>query len=223
MNAEMLGQVGPQVLSDGTTGTVRQGKSAELIIQQLHGRMYEQCARGNLYTFGVSNTALVAANAIVTGLTATAQPVLGLWNPPTSNVNLAIYRAILVLTTVANTAVAPGGFMWLAAAGQQAITTGSVPFNCRTLLQTGSQAKVFSISTALTGLVGSLTALRALDIGVINAAGAATAASLMPSPQESLVDGTLIVPPGGVIAVMNQVSTTTLSYSTGLIWEEIPI
>lgn len=223
MEIEILGQVGPQTLSDGSNGTFRQGKSAELVFQQLHGRLYEQCYRGNLYTFGVSNTALVAANAIATGVTATAQPVLALWNPLSSTVNLVVWKALLSLTTVANSAVAPGGFMWLAANSQSAISTGSTPFNCKTFLQTGSQAKVFSISTALTGLVGSLANLRGCSIPVSNAAGAATAVTLTVGPQEELVDGSLIVPPGGVLALMNQVSTTTVSYTTGIVWEEVPV
>jgi hypothetical protein len=155
-------------------------------------------------------------------LTATATPVVGLWNPPTSLVNLVPYKAIANLTTVANTAVAPGGFMWCAATGVNAISTGTLGINGKTLTS-GGTGKGFSMTQPMTGLVGSLTANRASSIGCINAAGAATAVTLTPAETEELLEGTFIIPPGGFLGLFNQVSTTTCSYSTGLMWEEVPI
>lgn len=224
MQAEILGQVGPQVVSDGANSTFRQGKSAEQIIQQLHARFYEENYRNNLFTFGISSTALAAANAIATGLTSTAQPVIGLWNPATSPVNLVIIKAIVGITVLANSAVNPGGFMWLSATGQSLITTGSIPFSCKTLAQSGSFAKAFAMATALTGLSGSLSAIRAASLGTFNAVGPATAAPQAIGGQlEEIVDGAFIVPPGGVIAVMNQLSTTTVNLNSGILWAEVPI
>src|SRR5258708_28727444 len=101
-------QVGPQVLQDGTTPNLRSGRAGEVIAQPLHGMFYEQNYRGNMYSFGLSNTALVAANAIATGLTSSAQPVIGLYNPSTSLVNLVILKASIVSATIANTAASPG-------------------------------------------------------------------------------------------------------------------
>lgn len=217
----LQGQVGPQTVTDGSTPAVRLGKSGENIVQELHGRFYEQNYRGGMYTFGLSNTTLVAANAIATGLTATAQPVIGLYNPSTSLVNLVILQASIVQTTIANSAVAPGGFMWVYSAGNNAISTGSNPINCKTLAAAGSSAKAFACSTALTGLTNNLAVFRGTSIAPMNAAGNATAVTLTQGASVENVDGSIIIPPGGFIGIMNQVSTTTVSVSVGLLWEEV--
>lgn len=177
---------------------------------------------GDVYTFGISNTALVAENAIATGLTETAKPVIGLWNDVGTGINLVVTRATVVATTVANTAVAPGGFVWYKDDAETVITTGSTPVNCKTLKSAGSIAKAFAMSTALTGLVGSLTILRPSPITILNATGPSSAIT---QPQGTSVDeisGDIIVPPGGVLALMNQVSTTTVSLGVSITWVEIP-
>lgn len=220
---QLQGTVGPVTSGDGTNPNLRLGKTGEGIIQELHGRFYEQAVRGNMYSFGLSNTALVAANAIATGLSSSAQPVLGLYNPSTSLVNLVILQASIVTTTVAGTAVAPGGFMWVYSAGNPGISTGSTPINSKTLVAAGSSGKAFAISTPLTGLTNSLAVLRASGIASINAAGPATAISQALSNTVENVDGAIIVPPGGFVGLMNQLSTTTLSCSVGIVWEEVPV
>lgn len=216
-------QVGPQVTQDGTTPTIRSGKAGEIIVQELHGRFYEQNYRGNMYSFGLSNTALVAANAIATGLTSSAQPVIGLYNPSTSLVNLVVLQTSVVSTTIANSAVAPGGFMWVYSAGNPGVSTGSTPINAKTLVAAGSSAKAFAVSTALTGLTNNVAVFRGSGIATINAAGPATAITQPQSQTVENVDGSIIVPPGGVIALMNQVSTTTMSVSVSITWEEVPL
>lgn len=223
MGIKVTGRVGPSVLSDGTENEVRLGRFGGLCVQQTHGSYYEPASRGNLFTFGVGSTALAAANAVATGVTATAQPVIGVWNPLTSGVVLAISKVIVNTTVVANSAVNPGGFVWLVSTGQTGITAGSVPFSCKTLLQSGSNARAFALATPLTGLVGSLVTLRAAALGTINAAGPATAISQGIPDIEEKTDGGLIVPPGGVAVIMNQLSTTTVSVNVSIVWEEVNV
>ena len=55
------GRVGPDTLQDGAEAKFRQGKSAEQIIQQLHGRLYEANYRNALYSGGMGLTAINAA------------------------------------------------------------------------------------------------------------------------------------------------------------------
>jgi hypothetical protein len=222
----LWGQVGQNVQSVGSNPPIRQGRLSDVIVSELHGKFYEQNYNNNLFTaVGVSNTALVAANAIATGLTATAQPVIGIYNPAGSQVNLSIIKAYLTVSAIANTAVAPGGFMWCVSSSNAApLTLGSIPYNCKTLVQGGSSAKTFSVSQALTGLSNPLVAIRASEITTaLNAAGAATAVSIPQGQSVEYLDGAFIVPPGGVLALMNQVSTVTMSVSTGLLWEEVAL
>jgi hypothetical protein len=223
MSLDLEGQVGPSVLSDGVDAPLRLARSGSIVTDLLHGKFYETNFRNGLFMFGATSTALVNANAVATGVTATAQPIIGVWNPLSSKVNLVISKLILNTTVVANTAVAPGGFVWLGATGQGVITTGSTPISCATLVASGSFAKAFAFATALSGLSGSLTTLRAATISSINAAGPATAITQPTAPTEELVDGSLIVPPGGVLCVMAALATATISMNAGLIWEEVAI
>jgi hypothetical protein len=152
---------------------------------------------------------------------ASAQPIIGLWNGSGAK-NLVINTLFLNVTTIANTAVSPGGFMWLYSNNNVAISTGSSPINLATLSATASVAKAFAISTALTGMSNSLAILRPTGVETINAAGPGTAISQSTHGYEA-VDGGIIVPPLSVIAVMGALSTTTISVSAGLVWEEVPI
>lgn len=218
------GLVGPQNNSDGTINIVRTGKQGELTASQVHGRFYEQAYRGNLFTFGGADTALAAVNAVgTTG--ATAKPVIGLWNPLTSGKNLVILRAMVVFSTIGGTAVAPAGLLWVYSTGNGAVSTGSAPVACN-LSTAGSLTRGFATGTALTGLTNALALLRAAAIGpCLNAAGPATAIT---QPQANLVeevDGSIIVPPGGVIAIQvgADVSAHASNVSTGILWEEVPV
>lgn len=221
----LQGQIGPNgtASADGVNPPLRQGKQQDLIVSECHGRFYEQNYRGNMFSFGISNTALVAANAIATGVTATAQPIIGLYNPTNSGVNLVILQASLVISTVANSAVNPGGFMWVGSAGNNAISTGSVPISTKTLLASGSAARAFAVSTALTGLTTNLATIKGSSLTAFNAAGAVTAVSIPQGASLEQVDGSIIVPPGGVVALMNQLSTTTCNVTVGISWEEVPV
>lgn len=216
--------VGPQKAGDGQPVFARAGTLGDIIESNLHGKYFEQNMRGNVFQFGLSNTALVSQNAIATGLTATAQPVIGIWNPLGNPYVAVILKATVVVSTVANTAVSPGGFSWVYSTNNAAISTGSNPINGRTLAAAGSNMKAYAISTALTGLSNNLAFLRASAISsCVNAAGPGTAIPQAQGVPEELVDGSLIVPPGCVVGIMNQVSTTTISCSVGIVWEEVPL
>lgn len=218
-------QVGPTVNADGSNPVLRQTKTGELAVGDVHGRFYEQCYRGNIYTGGISNTALASTNAIATGVTSSATPVIGLYNPSTSSVNLVILQATIVISTAVASGVNPGGFMWVYSTGNTAVSTGSTPINTKTLVAAGSSAKFFAVSTALTGLTNSLAVLKACSIQPYNITGAATnVTGFIANPVDN-VDGSIIVPPGGVVGIMNQLSTNAAnpSVSVGIIWEEVAV
>lgn len=221
------GQVGPALLGDGvSTQPLRQGKLGEAIVSELHGRFYEQVYRGNVYSHGVSLTAL-SANTI--SLTATTTPILGVYNPGTSSVNLVILQASLVCyINTLTTPVGAGTFVWASSIGNNAISTGSTPLNRKTLGTTGSLAKGMCF-VALTGLTNNLVIFEAGDFssptgqtyGTIVAPTAGTSLTSVGGVQN--LDGSIIVPPGGVLALLNTTSTTTMSAAGRLLWEEVPL
>lgn len=225
------GTTGPLLTSDGATPNsgLRLGRLGDVIVSELHGRFYEQVFRGNVYSIGCGVTAL-SANTVT--LTASSTPILGVWNPTTSSVNLVMLQC--ALTVAANTLTAPvppGPFVWASSLSNSAISTGSAPFNRKTLASSGSQAKAFPGGVALTGLTNNTVIFETADLpnlsGLTNA-GTITAQTTTSNATAGAFgvqnfDGGLIVPPGGVLALLNTTSTTTYSVTGRLMWEEVPI
>lgn len=86
------GQVGPQQRNDGTTGTVRLGRSGESIVGFAGARYAEPVTRGAVY-----HAAMQAGGVLGTALTASAV-TLTLYNPAGSGVNLVLRHASIGLT-----------------------------------------------------------------------------------------------------------------------------
>lgn len=220
---QLQGQVGPVVLGDGVPGNFRIGRSGEAICGELHGRFYEQCYRGALYSAGSSSTAL-SANTIA--LSASATPIVGVWNPLNSPVNLVILQAALQMGISAASATAPGSLVWASSINNGVITTGASPFNRKTLATSGSFAKAFNGGVALTGLTNNLVIFEGADMqsGMAVTTASVPATVVVPSAVSvQNFDGQLIVPPGGVLALLNTVSTSALSVASRLLWEEVLI
>lgn len=218
----MQGQVGaPQSsMQAGANPTMRQGQLGDLIVSELHGKYYEQAYRGNLFSVGMTSTTLTA-NTIT--LSATTTPIVGVWNPATSLVNLVLLKAKCLITAAPANAGVTGAFVWASSAGNAAITTGLNPLNRKTLAQAGSSAKGFNISTALTGLTNALVIQHAAPFGALVAAQGAIASPFLSGDGVEEFDGSIIVPPGGVFALLNTVSNTTVNVASMLMWEEVPI
>ena len=112
------------------------------------------------------------------------------------------------------------------------MSAGLAPFNRKTLASSGSQAKAFNIGTAslLTGLTNNLTIFEGAG-DLLSPTGQTYGTIVAPTAGTSLtsfggvanVDGSIIVPPGGVLALLNTTSTTTMSVEGRLLWEEIPL
>ena len=223
---ELQGVAGIQQNSDGVLTALRSGKTGETMISELQGRFYEQTYRGNLYSIGCVLTPLSAATIL---LTASAQPIVGVWNPTTSGVNLVILQAALRAAVNNVTATAPGDFVWASSTGNVSLTAGLAPFNRKTMLNQGSQARAFALSTAslLTGLTNNVVVFEsAAELNTPIALNTTTSAAETPTPTAAAIqnfDGSLIVPPGGVLVLLNTVSTTTVSVGAHLKWEEVSV
>jgi hypothetical protein len=199
---------------------MRIGSLGDQITSNLHGQYYEQAVRGNLYSIGSSSVAL-SANTVT--LTATTTPIIGVYNPTGSGKNLVMLKGKTLITVAGNSAVAPGAFVWAVSINNPAISTGLTPLNHLTLAASGSIAKGFAGATALTGLTSNLVIQHAAAYGTLVAAQGATASPIISGDSVEEFDGALIIPPGGVLALLNTVSTTTVSVASMLMWEEVPI
>lgn len=227
--AIVQGIVGPptaaQSIGPAVGANIRLGQQADLIASELHGRFYEANYRYGLFS-GFVDTVALSANTIT--LVATATPIIGVWNPATSTVNLEILQiSVQAIVNTLTAPVEPGMFRLAASAGNGAITTGNAPINRRTLAASGSQAKFFTPSVALTGLTNNLVVISAGEFqsGTGQTHGTVgNTAPFAPSVGGTMnVDGSLIVPPGAVLALLNTTSTTTYSVAASILWNEVPV
>lgn len=224
----LQGIAGPQVFSDGAYGEVRLGRLGDAIVSELHGRLYEQTYRGNVFSGGMGLTAI--NNATFTSATtgATGTPITGVWNPPNSKVNLVILKAILGITTTAATTTGGGPFVWMTSnQASNAITTGNAPF-ARGGGAAGSQAKDMS-GVALTGLTGAMvvrngSALNGGSAASFSFVGTAVG-QFTPAGGSNLeeFDGSLIVPPGFVLGLYATTTPAAQSAVSAIIWEEVQV
>ena len=166
MQAQVIGQVGPQVLADGCGQVFRQGRGGEQVTQDLHGRFYEQTYRGNVYSGGMTATTISNATFTVATTDATATPITGLWNPAGSGVNAVIISAAVSVYISASTATGPGAFVWTYAAGNTltVIGTGTAAISNNTLLASGGKCRSMA-GAALTSKTNALAVLRGAGLG----------------------------------------------------------
>lgn len=97
MSVTVRGQVGPQVLSDGTEQAVRLGKTGEQSVADAHGKYYEANYRAGLFH------ACMSAGVIFPAPAATAANVMTLANPAGSGRNLVLISFDMVMTIIPGT------------------------------------------------------------------------------------------------------------------------
>jgi len=226
------GQVGPtstQSVAPGSTPPVRQGQLGDVIVSELHGRFYEQTYRGALFSGGIAAVTSISAATFTSATTgATATPILGLHNPTGSTVNCVVLQATLAITLTALQATGAGPYVWMTAPNTATLSVGvSTPFNRKTLTSFGSQAQYFN-GGALTGLNGTLVSRFGSGLSggaAYNASLLGTAVGFQPVLQaftENL-DGSIIVPPGYVLALMATTTPVAHSAVSNILWEEVPL
>jgi hypothetical protein len=228
MGQPASGIVGPQTVTDGQRAFARYGRQGDHLVSELHGRFYEQVARGNVYSFG---TKLQSLPANAGALDATSQPVLAVWNPPGSGLNLAILQ--IALASTINTFTTPAGYGMFVLASSTGNTgplaNSGAGFSRKTLSSGGGQGRGWAMSANLTGLtnnlvifqgLGELTCPSSLTYGTIVAPTSGT--TIASYGGVANIDGSIIVQPGTLLAVLIQAATTTFSVGGSIMWEEVP-
>jgi hypothetical protein len=233
-----IGSVGPSAQADGSTPAVRLGRTAELIVDELHGRFYETTFRGATYSNGMQLTSVsnatfgVAAATSATLATAAAStPILGLWNPASSSVTAVLLQAQVSMINTALQETGAGPLVWLVWPGQSAITLGAFGFNRKSLSVGGSQCKVLA-GVALTGLSSiqsattNIFATSAISPGALsNVSTLQTAAGLSPAAGNMVenFDGSVVIPPGGLIGLYASGTPVAWSAASSMLWEEVAV
>lgn len=221
-----LMRVGSMFGGSGSPVPFTAGVSGAQRIQDAHGRFADAAAAGRLFRGGATITAINNATFTIATTGATATPVIGLWNPLTSGKVLSVLQASLSVIMTAVAATGPGGFVWAVSRNNDVITTGSTPISSSTFAAAGSVAKFFA-GTALTGMVGTLVTMSGSALGggsAENASFTATAVAMqtIAVPSVENVDGSIQVPPGGVLALLATTTPVAHSAVPGILWEELP-
>lgn len=226
MALQISGQVGPQTVADGTQQPPRMLRTGEIGVSEIHGRFYEQNYRSVMFSGGMTLTSINNVTYTTGTLGATVTPIIGVYNPIGSPVNLVILQATLGITVTAGTATGGSPFVWATSITTAAVTTGGNPFNRKSLQPSGSFAKDLT-NVAPTGLTPNL-AVRfgsALTGGLIKSASSVETAVGQNIGTSGLsienFDGSLIVPPGGVLALLATTTPVAHSAASSLLWEEV--
>lgn len=203
MNAEISGQVGPQISADGSNPNVRLGRGAELVVQALHGRYYEQSFRGNIYTAAnqAAQAVSVALNTTYTGLC--------LYNPVGSGKNLVPLKLKYGLS------VAPAGIATIGVIAGFAATGG---VTAQTAALTRQSSIIGNLSTGVGIPLSAATIVT--PTWLFQLVDGFTAGALpAPSPVVDL-EGLFVIAPGGFIAIGALTAVTGLG---GISWEEVAL
>lgn len=223
-----LQKVGPSFGGAGTFSPFTAGLSGQQRVSDAHGRFMQAALEGRLFSGGMGLTAISNVTFTTGTLGATGTPIAGVWNPLTSNKNLVILQAILGVTITAGTKTGGGPFAWAMSTGNGVLTLGSAPLNRLTMAKSGSVAKDLA-GIAMTGQTNALvvmmgSALFGGSSGAYSQVDGTIAApsNFQISSVENL-DGSIIVPPGGILALLATTTPVAHSAVSGLVWEELPI
>ena len=198
------GPVGP--LTTGNLITARSGQLGELIVGELHGRDYETNFRGNMFY-----AAHQAATALSVAL-ATTYTGLCLSNPAGNTKNLTLKKVSFALT-VAPAAIASIGL--IAGYNVAGVTVHTTP-----LVSPAIGPNVIGSAAMPTAKADAACTLVGTPFWLAQLMGGFTAAAL-PNPGPAMLDwdGSIIIQPGGYVAIGALTAVTGLA---SMFWEETP-
>lgn len=208
MAMTIRGQVGPQVLVDGTEQSIRMGKFGSMVVQELHSRYYEQMYRGNIFL------ASTQASTAVTNLATTATGLI-LSNPANSGKNLTLIDITLIQTSTA-AATANAGIVL--AANVNPIATATVHTTPLTI-QPGLLGSGIS-SVAKADSAATLPAAPVVIRAIWQPSVSATATTSIPAYVKDEIAGLISVAPGCTVSLS---AFSAISVVAAMTWEENPI
>jgi len=201
------GQVGPSVLTDGTQAApLRQGRTGEGLITQLHGKYYESNLRGSVF---VATTTAATLSTLGTAVS------FALTNPAGSTKNASIIRVEVGITTAPATPVVGIYAIYVNSNPVAAAVTGTALATAPALIGSNLSSSVKAFTTAT--LPATPTLYRVLQN---KETGASTTIPYLPTFAIDF-DGTMILGPGTALSVQqNTADATNASAIITVVWEE---
>lgn len=168
---------------------------------------------GNVYTATVKSATVTVTTDTSPLPATTGRALLAVYNPPGSGKRLSILR--IGMSNVSGT---PGGPFYLNVVPPATLITGvpTLPVNNRDFTTGGGVGKVFAAFVP----VNAVVAVELRPLGGFAAVAIATGAS--PADIKEDIDGSIIVPPGGMLSIQSHAVGTSHVVSGYITWEEIP-
>ncbi len=188
------------------------GTFGEALFSELSPVYYNLLKAGKAYSLSIAGA---NPSAFVGGAAGT--PLLGLYNPANSGVDLVLVQARLAIRTTGSAAVATDMNFWGVAQGGVAITgTQTLARNLYSQATSGSAAYGMA-NVANTAALASNLIAPSFSIGL-------TAATAVTNVQNLVDDlkGIITVAPGSYLAWGASVAPTAASLDAALIWVELP-
>lgn len=230
--ALIQGQPGEVTVAEGVAGNLRLGRLADLIVSELQGRFYENAFRNRLFSAGMTLNSINNVTFTSATLGVTCTPIWGIWNPITSTINAVILQVMLGIAMTAASNTGCGPFVWAASTGNTGtLGNAGAPWNRKTLSKPagGSGAQAQNVTgVAITGLTNNLVVMHASALtggSAANYSQVDTAVGFNPPAAGTSVenlDGSFIVPPGGVLALLATTTPVAHSAASAGLWAEVP-
>lgn len=169
---------------------------------------------GNVYIASVKSVTVTATTDISPLPATTGRALLAVYNPPGTGKRLSILRI-----NISHVSGTPGGPLYLDIVPPSTLITGipTLPINARDFTAGGGVGKVFAAFVPVNAIVGVM--LRPL--GGFAAVAIATASA--PASHNEDIDGSISVPPGGMLAITAHATGTSHILSGSIIFEEVTI
>lgn len=200
-----VGPNGPSSGGDGGTLNVQGDRQGALVVSELHGKDYDQAFRNNMFYAYCAAKTVTSANTSATGLI--------IYNPPNSNVNLAMRK------------------WWIGISVTSATTTGiALAQNAQTTTPSTTTAATASGATKIGGSAG-----QAIAYSIATLANAPApfvplmhnTAAIATTGVDDLfgdLDGAFLILPGYCVSLSALGAASAASAVTATVtWEEVPI
>ena len=208
------GQAGniPSARQVAGTPNVPSGSFGEILVSELNPVYYSLLKNNKVFSLSAA-----AANPTAFTGGAAGTPLLGLFNPVQSGVDLVILQARVGIRTTGTVAGTIDLNFWAANQGGVAVTgTQTQARNAYSQANTGSAAYGM-VNTVNTAAVTATLIAPSVSLGAV-AAGAALNVGIFVDD----VKGLIVVPPGGYLAYGSAGALTGGSIDAALLWAELP-
>lgn len=189
--------------------SVALGKHGEQLVSELWPMFSSLAYRQKLFN-AVSGSVTVASTHVSPLTAATGKPVLGVWNPPNSGVNLLLVKHCVL--TLSGT---PGGPMLWNYALNSPITASANVTPVNGLLGSGAAKAQWFSDTALTGSVVGIALRHAWNLSAV-------AAAFADSVSMENDNGDIVVPPGAFLGLAAFATGTSHVVQASMVVAEIP-